>query len=217
MCAQLRRQGAAHVHDRSEGGYDQRQRRDHAFGFSTRFPSGFHGQRILADRNGDAQRRTQLHPHRPHGVEQAGVLAGMTGRRHPVGRQLHIPELLDARGGQIGQRLADRHSSRSRPIQHRQRRALAQRHGFAGLGIETGGGHRDIADRDLPRSDHLIPAHQPGHRAVADGDEKALVGHRREAQHARHRLVEVDAVQVERPGHDRDVGHVAHQLRRLVE
>ena len=114
--AQLRRQGPAHILNRREGGYDQRQRRDHALARTVGLPNRFHGQRILADRNGDAQRRAQFHPHRFDGIEQARVLAGMARCRHPIGRQLHIAQLLDPGGGDVGDCFANRHSPGSRRV-----------------------------------------------------------------------------------------------------
>ncbi len=50
-----------------------------------------------------------------------GVFAGMTGRRHPVGRQLDVADAGDARRRDVGQRLADRHASRGRPVDQRER------------------------------------------------------------------------------------------------
>jgi len=116
----------------------------------------------------------------------------MAGRRHPVGRQLHVTQLFDASGSDVGERLADRHSPGSRRIEQGQRRTLAHRHRLAGVHVETGGGDGHVADRHLPGADHLVAADQAGHGPVADGDEKAFVGHRREPQHPRHGGGEID-------------------------
>ena len=86
VIAQLRRQCASGIRTRREGGDDQRQRRDNGFIDQILAPTGAHRHGILADRDADAQFRTQRLANRMHGIEQRGVFAGMTCGGHPVGR-----------------------------------------------------------------------------------------------------------------------------------
>ena len=115
----------------------------------------------------------------------------MSGRSHPVGRQFHIADARDGRAGDVGQGFAHGHARGGGCIQQRQRCALAHGHGFAGVALVAGGGDRRVRHRYLPRTHHLIAAHQAGDRAVADGDEKGLVGHRGQAQYTQDRLAQV--------------------------
>ena len=183
---ELRREGAAHIGQRGKGGHDQADRRDDFFGVAAVLPLGTHRQRILADRDRDAQRRAELHAHRPHGFKQRGVLAGFATGRHPVGRQLDARQ-LHRRGQQVGDGLAHRHAARRRRVDHGQRRALAQAHGLAGKALEIGQGDRAIRHRHLPGPDHLVTVAEPAHRAVADRDQKPLGRHRRMRQHGNRR------------------------------
>ena len=55
-------------------------------------PRGPHGQRVLADRNGDAQRGAQLHADRAHRGVQIGVLARLAAGGHPIRGQADVGE-----------------------------------------------------------------------------------------------------------------------------
>ena len=86
---QLRRQAAARIGQRCEGGDDQGHRRSNLqLGPIGPGPAGTHRQRILADRDRDTQRRAEFHAHRLDRVKQRGVLARFAASSHPVGRQL---------------------------------------------------------------------------------------------------------------------------------
>ena len=104
-------------------------------------------------------------PDRPHRVVQARVLAGVAGRRHPVGRQLHVAEARDGRRGDVGERLGHRHARRGGRVQQRQRRALAHRHRLAGVAVVAGGGDGGVGHRHLPGPHHLV-ARAPGPSTV---------------------------------------------------
>ncbi len=61
IAAQFRCQGLAHIHHRAEARDDQRQRRrDRVFSPLGVLPHRLHGQRVLADRDRDPQRRAEL-------------------------------------------------------------------------------------------------------------------------------------------------------------
>ena len=190
--AQLRGQGPAYVGHRGKGTHHERQRSGDPFLLAAFVPDSTHRHRVLADGNGDAKGRGQLGTHGPHGLVEPRILAGIPGRGHPIGRQFDVADLRDGRTGDVGQRFAHGHARGGGRIQQRQRGALAHGHGFAGVAVVAGGGHRCVRHRHLPRTHHLIAAHQPGHRAVADGDEEGLVGHRGQSQHARDRLVQIE-------------------------
>ena len=64
-----------------------------------------------------------------------GAVAGNGGRGHPVGGEIDLADVADLRGGEIGQRLADREARRSGGVVHRDGRAFAHRHRFAGVDI----------------------------------------------------------------------------------
>ncbi len=126
-------------------------------------------------------------------------------------------EPRDRRGGDVGDRFAHRHAARRRRIDQRERRALAHRHRFAGVAGEIHQRHRDIGHRNLPRADHRVAGAQPADGAVADRDEKRLVGDGRQLQHAVRRLLDGDALEIERRQRARLMRDVACHLRRLAE
>ncbi len=160
------------IFDTGEGRDDQRQRRGHLALLAAFLPAGFHRHRVFTDRNGQAQRRAQLFAHRFHRLIQASVFTRVAGGGHPVSRQLHAVQLANLRGGDVGQRFADRQTARGREVQQGDRGALAHRHRFAIVAVEAGGGHRAVGHRDLPRANHLVAGDHTGHGAVADGDEE---------------------------------------------
>src|SRR5690606_4904033 len=155
-------------------------------------PAGLHRHRVFAHWNGQAQLRTKLHAYRTHGVVQPRIFAGVAGSGHPVGGKLDVGEFFDTCGSEVGQRLANRHTARGRGIQQSQRSALAHGHGFAGIDVKTGGSHRTIGHRHLPGTDHLVARHHTGDAAVTDGDQEALAGDSRMAQHTADSFIQVD-------------------------
>ena len=156
---QLWRQGLAYIDHRGEAGHDQRHRRGHALVLALILPAGLHRHRVLAHRNGDAKGRAQFHADGFYGVVQTGVFTRMTSSSHPVGRQFDVGNFLDARGGDVGQRLANRHAPGRGSVEQSQRRALTHGHGFTAVHVEAGVGHGAVSHRHLPRADHLITGH----------------------------------------------------------
>ena len=153
-----------------------------------------------------------------HRIEQARVFAGMAGRGHPVGRQLDALQRLHRRGAQVGDRLADRHARGGGGIEQRQRRALADRHRFAGVAVESGQRDRAIGDRHLPRADHLVARGQAADGAIADGDQEVLGRDGRMREHAQAGFVQVERRGRQfRPARRRRMRGVAMHLRRLAE
>ena len=78
--------------------------------------------------------------------------------------------------------------------------------------------HADIGDRHLPGTDQLIAADQAADGAIADRDQKGLVGDGRQPQHAIQRLAQVHGREfaVDRRRR-RDAAHVAAHARRLAQ
>ncbi len=217
IAAQLRGEHVAHVAHRREGTDDQRERGGHLVFLALFLPDGLHRQRVLADRDGDAELRAEFLTHRPDGVEQDGVLAGVARGGHPVGGQADVAEPADGRGGDVGDGLADRHAAGGRAVDEGDGSALAHRHGLAVVAVQRGGGDGHVGDRLLPWADHRIARDHAGDGAVADGDEETLVGHGRQAQHAVSGLRRVDAVEIEGWTVEGTMLDVAQHLRRLAE
>ncbi len=141
----------------------------------------------------------------------------MSGRRHPVGGQLHLAEVRDGRAGDVGHRLSDGKPHRGGGVEEGDGRAFAHGHGFAREHVVAGRGHGRIRDRHLPWSHHLVTRDEPGDRAVADGDEEGLVGHGGQAQHAVDGFAKVHAARREWPLRNPYPLHVAYHLRWLAE
>ena len=157
--------------------------------------------------------------HRAHRVVERGVLARMPGRRHPVGRQLDV----DRRAMSAAAMLVIASPTAMRPDAGASISASGVRSPIAiaspAMPGEIHERHGDVGDRHLPRPDHRIARAQAADRAVADGDEERLVGHRGQLQHAIDRVVSArHADEVERPAATRcRCAHVARHLRRLAE
>ncbi len=114
---ELGRERTARVRDGRESGDDERQRRRH---FPV-VPACAHGKAVLADRNGNAERGTQLHAHRLNCFEERLLLGVRARCGHPVGRQHHPAEIVDRRRAEVRQRFAHRHPRGCRWIDQRDR------------------------------------------------------------------------------------------------
>ncbi len=180
-------------------------------------PRGAHGQRILADRNRDSQRRAQFDADRAHRGVEVRVLARLAAGRHPIRRQADIPEVADIGREDVGDRLGHRQTPRRRGVQQRHGRPLAHRHGLAAVALVTVQTDRDVGHGHLPRTHHLVAADQAADGAVADGDQEGLVGHRRQAQQPVERTGDGRSPRGQAGG---DLGgrpHIARHARRLAQ
>ena len=81
----------------------------------------------------------------------------------------------------IGNCLGDCHPTTGWPTHEGQRRSLAHRHCLPSVAIKTRSRNPGISDWDLPGTDHLITDHLAADTAVANRDQKSLIGHRRQA------------------------------------
>ena len=176
-------------------------------------PYAAHGEAVLAYGNRDAQGRANFHAHRPNRIVESGVLAGMPGRRHPVGGELDLMGTEDARRGDIGDGFAHRHAGGSGGIEQGNGTALTQGHGLSRVGIEARGRHPRIGHGHLPRPHHLISGHESAHGAIADGDQEALVPHRGKLQYGFRGLDEIDGLQVQGFGVEGNVLDVTQHAR----
>ncbi len=101
----------AHVLDGRKSGHDERKRGGHRALLAVLPPDGLHGHGILAHGDRNPELGAKIHRHGLHRIEQGCILARMPRGRHPVGGQLHVAELLDARSGNVGDCLPHRHAS----------------------------------------------------------------------------------------------------------
>ena len=161
-------------------------------------PCRLHRQRILADRDRDAERRTQFFAYGLDGGVQRRVLARLAAGRHPVRRQPHLRERVDVGCENVRDRLA-RPPARpdAGPSSKRDWRALAHRHRLAGIPDVVRCGHGDIRHRHLPWADQLIARDQSTDGAIADRDEECLVGNGRQRKQTRNRIAQWDCRRIE--------------------
>ncbi len=148
-------------------------------------PRGSHGQRVLADRDGDPQRGAQLHAHRAHRGIEVCVLARLAAGCHPIRGQANIGETANVRRENIGNRFSHGQSSRGGRVQPRH-----HGHGFAAIAVVTIQTHGDVGNRHLPGAHHLVAADHSADGAVADGDQEGLVGNRRQTEQSIERLAD---------------------------
>ena len=214
---QFGRQRRAHILDGREGRHDERQRRRDLALRAVDLPRRAHRQAVLADGDAHAERGAQFHPDGVDRVEQRGVLAGLAGRRHPVGRELHARDGPDARRGDVRQRFADGHPARRRRVEHRDGRAFAHRHRLAAIAVEAHERDGDVRDGHLPATDELVARREAADAAVTDVDEERLARDGREAQHALEGVLQGDAGRVEHAADARFADDVAVHARRLAE
>ncbi len=187
---QLRREREPDIGDRRESRHNERHGGGHALLDRAVLPDSAHAHRILADRNRDAEGRTEFHADGLDGGVEIGTVAGHRGRSHPVGREIHFAEIADLRGGEIGERFADGEAGRSGGIVDRHRRTLAHGHRLAGVDVEGRRGDRAVGNGHLPRADHLVAADESGHATIADRDKEGFIGHRRVGQDTGNRVLE---------------------------
>ena len=91
----------------------------------------------------------------------------------------------DRRRRDVGDRLADRHATRRRRVDQRERRALAHRHRLARVAVDSpSASPRQSATGTCHGPTIGSRAHQPADRAIADRDQEGLVGDRGQLQHA---------------------------------
>ena len=67
-----------------------------------------------------------------------------------------MADVIDGRGGDVGNRLAHGHAPGGRGIKYSDGRALAHGHGFAAMGLKTHERDRHVRHGHLPGTDHLI-------------------------------------------------------------
>ena len=207
----------ARIAHRRERRHDERHRGDHALLHPLRAPARAHRQRVLADRNRDPELRAQLLRDRVDRGVECRVLARLAGGGHPVGRQADLRQRADVGGEDVGDGLGHREPTGSRRIEHRHRCALAHRHRLPGRAAVIGERHRHIAHRHLPGADQLVTADESADGAVADGDEKGLVGYCGQTQHAVGRLAQLDPRCVEAPRLQCQGADIPREARRLAE
>ena len=216
--AEVRRERGAHVvHRRERGHVEGHRRHHHALGLGRPIaaPSRAHGEAVLAHRNGDAQRLAQFGSGR-HGFAQRLILALVPSRRHPI-RGQHDAARIDGGGGQIGERFRHRHARCRRGVQHRQRRPFAHRHRLAAVGLVVRQRHRHVGHRHLASAHHLIPRHEAGDAAVANGDQELLACHSRKAQHPFDSFGQVQTAVVERARGAAAGGELPHRVENVAE
>jgi hypothetical protein len=139
-------------------------------------PTGAHRQRILADRDGDAQRDGELARSLDR-VKEIGVVVRGAAGSHPVGRQLDGVDAGNRCAHEIGDRLGDCHAGRRRCVDDRKRCALAHRQGIPGDAPVVGETDRAVGNRHLPGTNHLIARAQTTDGTIANGDQEGLGGH----------------------------------------
>ena len=212
------REREADVLHRRERRDDERERRDllalHALPV---LPDGVHRAAVLADGDGDAELRAEPEADFLHGVVEDRVLARLAARGHPVGGEPDLRDVANVGGGEVGDRLGDGEAAGRRPVEERDRGALARRHG---LSVERRVAHRRdgaVRRRKLELADHLVARDASGDGAVGDGDEKGLVRDGRQVQDAREGVDRADALEVRRRARRLDVLHLPHHARRLAE
>ena len=138
-------------------------------------------------------------------------------RRHPVSRQHYPFEIAHGSTTEIRESFTDGDASGRGRIQQRQRCAFAHTHGFAADRVIVGQGNRGVGNRYLPGPYHLITSHQPADRSITNTDQKGLVGHRRQTQHAIKRSRCIDTVALEFRLRDFLMGDIAVHFRWLAE
>ena len=123
------------------------------------------------------------------------------------------------RGGDVGERFADRHARRSRRINQghaacaRQARMASPR--YVSIAHRC---HGHIRYRNLPWAHHLVTGRHAADGTVADADEKGLVRHGRQAKHSIGRFAQIQSFRQKRAtAVSRYVSAVRDHFRRLAQ
>jgi hypothetical protein len=195
---ELRRKGFSDILAGGEGGDDERDRCGHAPRLAAVAPDRAHAHGVLADRDGDAERRAEFHAHGAHGGVEFGAFARQRGRGHPVGGQ------VDA--AQMPIRAATRLVRASPTASRAEAAALLTATGVRSpmamaspvYTSKDAAVTAQSATGTCHGSHHLVARDEPGDRAVSDRDEKRLVRHGGVDEHAAHRLGQRQAADRER-------------------
>ena len=116
----------------------------------------------------------------------------MACRGHPVRREFYLTDILDGRRGNIRNSLAHGNTSRGWRVQSGERRALTHSHRLTAVAVVTAGRHSNVTDRLLPGPDELVTHRHTTNAAIADMNQKRLVGNGGESQDIVDRILEID-------------------------
>ena len=200
-----------------KGGNDERQRCGNSLVLLAFPPGCLHAHGIFADRDADAELRAQFHAYCFDRIEQRGIFTVVAGGGHPVGGEFDIADLGNLRGGDVGDRLANRHATGGGCIDDGDGGAFTERESFAQMGVEAHQRHGHIGHRHLPRADHLVARGHAAHGAVADGNQEGLVRNAWQAQHTLHGFFQHDVAGVEFRQRNFFAPHFARHFRRFAE
>ena len=212
------RQRKAHVLHRREGTDDERERRDllsrRAVGI---VPDGVHRAGVLADGNRHTHLRAEVEPHFLDGIVEDRIFARLSAGSHPVSGKSNLRNVADIGGGEVRNRLGNRHAARCGTVEKSDGRTLASRHRLAFVGLVAH--HRDgaIGGGKLVAADHLVARDTSGYRAVGDRDEERLVRDGREMENALEGVKRLHALEVRASVLLRDALHLADHAGGLPE
>ena len=165
------RKREAHVLHRREGAHDERERRDllsrRAVGI---VPDGVHRAAVLADGNRHAHLRAEVEPHFLDGIVEDRIFARLSAGSHPVSGKSNLRNVAYIGGGEVRNRLGNRHAAGSRAVEKRNGRALASRHRLAFVGLVAHRRDGAVGGGELVAADHLVARDAASDRAVGDRD-----------------------------------------------
>ena len=168
---EIGRKREAHVLHRREGAHDERKRRDllsrRAVGI---VPDGVHRAGVLADGNRHTHLRAEVEPHFLDGIVEDRIFARLSAGSHPVSGKSNLRNVAYIGGGEVRNRLGNRHTAGSRAVEKRNGRALASRHRLAFVGLVAHRRDGAVGDGELVAADHLVARNAAGDRAVGDRD-----------------------------------------------
>ena len=180
-----------------------------------RLPNGSHRQRVLPDRDGNAQLGAKRFTDGFNGIKQIGVFPRLTAGTHPVRRKFHVSNRSNGCRRNIQQGLTNGHTTGRRRIKHRHIRPFTHRHRFTSRSSQARRRDRNISHRHLVRSHHLIARNHTRNRTVSDRNQKSLVGDCRQAQDPVQRVTNGNTGKIQSWQGFVDMGHITQHLGRF--
>ena len=142
-----------------------------------------HRHRVFAGRDIDTQRDGKVG--RPFdSLVQAGILALVAGRPHPVGTERHSAKAaVDGCPDHIGEGLGDGQARPCRGIYQARRGSMTDGGSNTAIIVVADGGNRHVVERELYLARSLLAGDKACHGAVHLVGEPVLAGHRLEREH----------------------------------
>ena len=214
----IRRKRKRCILNRREARNNERKRSDLTMIDTLRIlPCCVHRAGILADRNGNTKRRTEVNANFLDRIEEVCIFAGLAARSHPVCGEANVLDVAAVGRRNVRERLGDCETARSRSVEKRDRCALARCHRLTVESLVAHHRNGAVRRRKLVWTHHLVTGDKARHRTVGNRHEERLVRNRRKVEKTEERVHRLDPCEIKLIVLGLHALDLAHHARRLAE